>query len=330
MAKQPAILVTGPYLAEEARQHAEAAGYAVFHTPPYPTPEVLIEHIERHDPQGVVARMGQFGAEAIAAGRALRVISKHGAGVDNIDVAAATRHGVQVIRAAGGNAVSVAEHAVALMFATIKRLLPLDSGMRAGRWDKAEFLGRELCGLRLGLVGGGAIAAAVVKIVQGLGLEVAIYDPYASDAAIAALGVRRSETLEALLSRSDIVSLHCPLTETNAHLLNAETLACMPANSYVINTSRGGLIDEQALLTALDSGHIAGAGLDTFEREPPEGVNPLAACDRVILTPHVAGVTAEAGTRVGVLAVSGIVDFLADKSLPPARLVNDIATAACP
>nr|WP_300311614.1 hydroxyacid dehydrogenase [Halomonas sp.] len=324
MSKQPTILVTGPYLADEARQLAEQAGYSVCHTPPYPATDVLIEHIERHDPVGIVSRMGQFGAEAIAAGRSLKVISKHGAGVDNIDVNAATQHGIQVIRAAGGNAVSVAEHAVALMFATVKQLLPLDAGMREGRWEKAGFLGRELAGMRLGLIGAGAIASSVVKLVQGLGLDVSIYDPYAPSEAISALGARHVEDIETLLSQSDILSLHCPLTESNAHLLNAETLALMPAGSYIINTSRGGLIDEKALLAALESGHIAGAGLDTFEQEPPSGINPLSQSSRVILTPHIAGVTQEAGTRVGVLAVNGIVDFLAGKPLPQARLANVI------
>jgi D-3-phosphoglycerate dehydrogenase len=301
---------------------AEAAGYTLVHTPPYPSEDMLVEFLEHHDPVGIVCRMGQFGAGAIAAGKSLQVISKHGAGVDNIDIDAATRQGVQVIRAAGGNAVSVAEHAVALIFATVKRLLPLDAGMRAGRWEKAGFLGRELAGMRLGLVGAGAIAAAVAKLVKGMGLDVLVYDPYASAAAIEAMGGRRVERLEELLIQSDIVSLHCPLVESNAHLLNAKTLALMPAGSYVVNTSRGGLIDEAALLTALESGHIAGAGLDTFEQEPPLGLNPLVKTDRVILTPHVAGVTQEAGARVGEMAVSGIVDFLAGHSLPKTRLVN--------
>lgn len=325
MAKQPAILVTGPYLADEARDVAINAGYDVLHTPSYPATDVLVDYIKRYDPVGVVARMGQFGADAIAAGESLRVVSKHGAGVDNIDVSAATEQGVQVIRAAGGNAVSVAEHAVALMFATVKQLLPLDAGMRAGRWEKAEFLGRELAGMRLGLVGAGAIARSVIHIVQGMGLKVAVYDPYAPTSTIEALGATPVARLEDLLAQSDIVSLHCPLTEDNAHLINAQALALMPAGSYIINTSRGGLIDEAALLQALESGQIAGAGLDTFEQEPPAERNPLASSNRVILTPHVAGVTEEAGTRVGVLAVSGIVDFLAGKALPEGRLVNQPA-----
>ncbi|XQU14774.1 hydroxyacid dehydrogenase [Vreelandella titanicae] len=304
---------------------AEDAGYTLVHTPPYPSEEVLADFLKQYDPVGVVSRMGQFGAGAVAAGKSLRVISKHGAGVDNIDIDAATQHGIQVIRAAGGNAVSVAEHTVALMFSTIKRLLPLDAGMRAGRWEKAGFLGRELSGMRLGLVGGGAIAAAVAKLVKGMGLDVLVYDPYASVDAIKAMGARRAERIEDLLRQSDIVSLHCPLTESNTHMLNAAMLALMPADSYVINTSRGGLIDEAALLAALESGHIAGAGLDTFEQEPPLDVNALAASERVILTPHIAGVTKEAGKRVGELAVSGIVDFLAGETLPKARLVNTLA-----
>ncbi|TMU23151.1 hydroxyacid dehydrogenase [Halomonas sp. ATBC28] len=304
---------------------AEDAGYTLVHTPPYPSEEVLADFLKQYDPVGVVSRMGQFGAGAVAAGKSLRVISKHGAGVDNIDIDAATQHGIQVIRAAGGNAVSVAEHTVALMFSTIKRLLPLDAGMRAGRWEKAGFLGRELSGMRLGLVGGGAIAAAVAKLVKGMGLDVLVYDPYASVDAIEAMGARRAERIEDLLRQSDIVSLHCPLTESNTHMLNAAMLALMPADSYVINTSRGGLIDEAALLATLESGHIAGAGLDTFEQEPPLDVNALAASERVILTPHIAGVTKEAGKRVGELAVSGIVDFLAGETLPKARLVNTLA-----
>lgn len=322
MATQPTILITGPDLASTAKQMAEDAGYRLVHTPPYPSEDMLVEFIEHHDPVGVVSRMGRFGAGAVAAGKSLRVISKHGAGVDNIDIDAATRHGVQVIRAAGGNATSVAEHAVALMFTTVKCLLPLDAGMRAGRWEKAGFLGRELSGMRLGLVGAGAIAAAVVEVAKGVGLEVLVHDPYAPAAAIETIGARRVERLEELLSQSDIVSLHCPLTESNAHLLNASTLALMPVGSYVINTSRGGLIDEAALLMALESGHIAGAGLDTFEQEPPSGVSPLANSQRVVLTPHVAGVTREAAIRVGELAIKGILGFLAGHSLPPARLVN--------
>ncbi len=325
LATQQSILVTGPYLAPQARQMAEAAGYTIVHTPPYPSEETLEEYIERHDPVGVVSRMGQFTARAVAAGKSLRVISKHGAGVDNIDVNAATGQGIQVVRAAGANAVSVAEHAAALIFATVKQIVPLDKGMRAGRWEKPEFEGRELAGMRLGLVGAGAIAQATARIVGGLGFELTVFDPFASDESIAAMGGSRAEHLEDLLRESDIVSLHCPLSEQTHHLLNAETLSLMPRSSYVVNTARGGLIDEDALLEALESGHLAGAGLDTFEEEPPSEVGPLMRSERVVLSPHIGGVTAEAGARVGMLAVGGIIELLAGRSLPPDRLVNDVS-----
>lgn len=323
---QQTILVTGPYLASTARELAEAAGYRVIHTPPYPSEQVLVEFLERYDPVGVVVRMGPFGAGAVAAGKSLRVISKHGAGVDNIDLEAASAYGVQVVRAAGANAVSVAEHAMALIFATVKQLLPLDQGMRAGRWDKANFEGRELAGMRLGLVGAGAIASTTARLARGIQLELIVFDPYASDDDITAMGAHRAERLEELLQCSDIVSLHCPLTEQTHHLLNAETLTLLPRGSYVINTARGGLIAENALLAALESGQIAGAGLDTFEEEPPSEVSLLMRSDRVVLSPHIGGVTAEAGTRVGMLAVGGIIDLLAGSSLSPGRLVNEIAS----
>lgn len=324
MSSQPVILVTGPYLASQARELAEASGYTIVHTPPYPDEDVLKEHIERHDPVGVVSRMGRFTAKAMAAGKSLKVISKHGAGVDNIDVEAATTHHIQVIRAAGANAVSVAEQAIALIFATVKQVVPLDESIRNGRWEKANFEGRELAGMRLGLVGAGAIACATGKLARGIGLALHVYDPYASDEQIEALGAKRAVEVEALLQHCDIVSLHCPLTEQTHHLLDEARLNLMPKGSFVINTARGGLIDEQALLAALESGQIAGAGLDTFEEEPPTCVTPLMRSPRVVLSPHIGGATAEAGARVGTLAVAGIVDVLARRALPAGRLVNDI------
>jgi len=325
LATQKSILVTGPHLAHKARQMAESAGYTVIHTPAYPSEGTLEEYIERHDPVGVVSRMGQFTAKAAAAGKSLRVISKHGAGVDNIDVSAATAQGVQVLRAAGANAVSVAEHTAALIFATVKQIVPLDKGMRAGRWEKPDFEGRELAGMRLGLIGAGAIAQATARVVDGLGFELTVFDPFASSDCIAAMGGRRAEHLEDLLRESDIVSLHCPLTEQTHHLLNAETLRLIPRGGYVINTARGGLIDEEVLLEALENGHLAGAGLDTFAEEPPSKVSPLMCSERVVLSPHIGGVTEEAGARVGMLAVGGIIELLAGRSLPPDRLVNDVS-----
>jgi D-3-phosphoglycerate dehydrogenase len=319
---QKTILVTGPYLDSDAVALAAEHGFAVVHTPAYPSTDTLRAHLAEHAPFGVVSRMGRFEGAAMDAGPGLRVIAKHGAGVDNIDVAAATERGILVTRAAGGNAVSVAEHAVAMIMAAVKRVVPMDKRLRDGHWDKPTHVGRELRGMRVGLVGSGAIGTETVKLCQAIGMSVGIYDPYAPANAFADLGVTRFDSLEGCLGGSDVVSLHCPLTSETRHLLNARTIGLMPKGSYLVNTARGGLIDEAALKDALDRGHLAGAALDTFETEPPKEHLPLFDCPNAIVTPHVAGVTAEAGRRVGLMAVESIIAIADGAGLAPARMVN--------
>ena len=254
----------------------------------------------------------------------IRVISKHGAGVDNIDVEAATAHSIQVVRATGANAQSVAEHAVTLAVTAIKRLIPLDRNLRGGDWEKPRFVGREMAGMRVGLVGAGAIARAAGKLFGGLGFEVSAYDPYASDDAFADMGAARFQVLGEMLARVDVVSLHCPLTEATRHLLNDETLGLMPKGSYVVNTARGGLIDEAALLRALQDGRLAGAGLDTFETEPLPADSKLVEAGNLIVTPHVGGSTEEAMKRVAVDAVQAVIDIAEGRTVASERLVNRI------
>ena len=316
------ILVTGPDLDPEASALIEQAGIIRAHTPPYPSDDILTDHLTRYRPQGVVSRMGKFGALAMDAAPDLKVISKHGAGVDNIDVNAATDRGIVVLRAPGANALSVAEHAIALLLATVKQLVPLDAGLRKGRWDKPGFLGVELAGKTLGLVGFGAIARHTARLATGLDLKVTAYDPIADENLFSELHVERKATLQALLSDADIISLHCPLLAETRHLINAGTLKLMKQHSYLINTARGGLIDEAALLPALRTGHLAGAGLDTFEQEPPQPGNPLMSERNVTVTPHVGGVTAAAGRRVGVFAVDGILRLLSGQEISSDRIVN--------
>lgn len=316
------ILVTGPSLDAEASARIEKAGITKIHTPPYPSDDVLIDHLTRYRPQGVVSRMGKIGALAMDAAPDLKVISKHGAGVDNIDVDAASERGIAVVRAPGANALSVAEHTIALLLATVKQIVPLDASLREGRWEKAGFLGVEIAGKTLGLVGFGAIARHTARLATGLGLKVVAYDPMAEAALFTQYDVTRIATVEELLAVSDIVSLHCPLLPDTKHLINADSLQAMKPQSYLVNTARGGLIDEAALLPALQSGHIAGAGLDTFEQEPPADNNPLMRERSVVVTPHVGGVTAAAGRRVGILAVEGIIKLLAGEEIAQDRIVN--------
>nr|WP_255700015.1 NAD(P)-dependent oxidoreductase [Jiella avicenniae] len=317
-------MVTGADIHPAATVLAEEAGYTLVHTPPYPSAEVLIDFIARYEPVGAVSRMGRFGAEPMAASRSLRVISKHGAGVDNIDVEAATAHSIQVVRATGANALSVAEHAVTLAVTAIKRLIPLDRTLRGGQWEKPHFVGREMAGMRVGLVGAGAIARAAARLFRGLGFEVSAYDPYAGDDAFAAMGAARHAAFAEMLVSVDVVSLHCPLTDATHHLMNEETLRLMPKGGYVVNTARGGLIDEMALLRALDSGQLAGAGLDTFETEPLPAGSRLVAAGNLIVTPHVGGSTEEAMKRVAVDAVQAIIDIAEGRSVAADRLVNRV------
>lgn len=316
------ILVTGPDLDPAAAALIRERGFEAVHMPPYANGELVAEFLRKTGAIGVVSRMGRIDATAMDAAPGLRVISKHGVGVDNIDLAAAGARGIPVLVATGANAVSVAEHTIALLLATVKRIVPLDAGLRAGKWEKPRFLGRELAGSRIGLLGIGAIAQATARIAHSLNLEVLAFDPYAGPEAFAAAGARRCDTLEEMAEQSDILSLHCPLTDATREVVNAALIARMPQGAFIVNTARGGLIDEAALVAAIRSGHLAGAGLDTFATEPPAADHPYLSEERIVVTPHIGGVTRQAGARVGVEAVRGILDVLDGKAIPPARIAN--------
>ncbi|MFV0408375.1 MAG: hydroxyacid dehydrogenase [Paracoccus sp. (in: a-proteobacteria)] len=316
------ILVTGPDLDPSAAKFVAERGYKTVHTPAYADSEVISAHLRESGAVGIVSRMGRVDASVMDAAPQLRVISKHGVGVDNIDLKAAAERNIPVLVATGANAISVAEHAIALMLASVKKILPLDASLRAGRWDKPGFQGRELKGSTLALLGMGSIAQATGEIAKGLGLNLVGYDPYARDEAFEKLGAARFASFEEMLPHADILSLHSPLTDQTRQIVNAKAIAAMPKGSYVINTARGGLIDEDALLAAVQSGHLAGAGLDSFAVEPPAADHPFWADPRIVVTPHIGGVTREAGARVGVDAVSGIFQILEGQPVPAARIAN--------
>lgn len=296
------ILITGPSLAPDAVAVLSEAGYELVYLPPYADAAVLKTYVTERRPVGIISRMGRIEASIFEAAPQLRIVSKHGVGVDNIDLDAACAHDVPVIVASGANAASVAEHAMALLLAVAKRVVSLDRGLRAGRWDKPEFKGRELAGSTMGLVAFGAIAQHTARLAQAFNMNVVAYDPFGDDAAFARCGVGRVGSLEELLQTSDVVSLHCPLTEQTRGLINRDTLSLMREEAILINTARGGLIDEAAVVDALEAGRIAGAGLDTFATEPPAADHPFFASERVVLTPHIGGVTTAANARVGVEA----------------------------
>jgi len=317
------ILVTGPQLAPEAEDYLAKKGYKTVHTPPYADSDVIAKYLNDTHAVGIVSRMGRLDANVFDAGLPnLKVIAKHGVGVDNIDCVAAGERGIPVLVAYAANAVSVAEHTIALLLAVSKRIPALDQSLRLGRWEKPGFRGRELAGSTLGLLGMGATAQATAKIAKGLDLKVIGFDPFAADSVFSDSQVERVTDLEQMLGRSHVVSLHCPLTDETREVINARTLALMPRGSYIVNTARGGLIDEAALLAAVRSGLLAGAGLDTFSKEPPPPDHPFFSEPSIILTPHIGGVTEQANSRVGLSAVQGIVAVLEGNSLPARFIAN--------
>lgn len=317
------VLVTGPSLAASATQFLQDNGFTAVHTPPYADSDTIAKLLREIKPVGIISRMGRLDANTLDAGLPyLKVIAKHGVGVDNIDVAAAAERNIPVVVASGANAVSVAEHAIALMLSAIKGVLPLNQGLRAGRWEKPTFSGVELAGKSMGLFGLGAIAQATARIAKAFQLTLYAYDPYAADEVFAECAITRCTSVDELLANSQILSLHCPLTDQTRGIINAANIAKMPPGSYIVNTARGGLIDEPALVAALQSGHLAGAGLDTFAVEPPPADHPFLSESAIVVTPHIGGVTKEGNRRVSEAAASGVVAIVTEQKLPAHRVIN--------
>lgn len=253
-------------------------------------------------------------AELLALGRQLKVIGRAGIGVDNIDVEEATRRGIAVFNAPGGNTVSAAEHTVGLLLALVRRIPWADASMRRGEWDRTRFQGTELRGKTLGIVGLGRIGSQVAGIARALGMRLVGYDPYLAESRARELEVELLP-LDELLARADVVTLHLPLTKETRWLLDRRRLGLMKPTAVLVNCARGGLVDEAALLEALDQGRLAGAALDVFEQEPLPADSPLRRAERVILTPHLAASTAEAQRQVALEICAAVREALLNGSL---------------
>ena len=303
-----AILVTGADLAPQAL--ALLDGYEMVYAGKTPTEESLIELCRVHDPVAIIVRYGKVGAAIMDAAPSLKVISKHGSGTDTIDKAAAQARGIEVVAAAGANAAAVAEQALALLLACAKSVVELDARMHAGHWDKATHKSLELHGRTIGLIGLGAIGLRFARMADAMGMRVIGFDPYARDLP----EYIQSVDLETLWRESDAVSLHCPLTADNQALLNAETLARCKRGVIVVNTARGGLIDEAALLAAVRSGQVMAAGLDSFAVEPMTAGHPFHGEPRFVLSPHIGGVTGDAYVNMGMGAARNLLQVLARSS----------------
>ena len=284
------------------------AGYSVETGDPIKDPAALAAKLANVD--AVLVRSAtQVSAEALAGAANLKVIGRAGAGVDTIDVEAATARGIAVMNAPDGNTLAAAEHAISLLFALARHIPKADAGMKAGEWPKTGLTGFELEGKRLGVIGLGRIGATVARKAAGIGMEVAAYDPFLPAAAADRMSVPM-KSLDELLAWADIVTLHIPRTKDTTNLLSEERLRTMKKGAYVINAARGGLVDEAALIRLLDEGHLAGAALDTFATEPLPKDSPLRQHPRLILTPHLGASTSEAQQAVSTILARQIIDFL--------------------
>ncbi|MCA9876534.1 MAG: phosphoglycerate dehydrogenase, partial [Thermomicrobiales bacterium] len=258
------------------------------------------------DADGLIVGAIPLTEEHFAAAPRLRVVAMHGVGVDHIDLQAAAAHGVVVTNAPGSNDGAVADLTVGLMLACLRQIPGADRAARGGEWRGV--VGEELAGKRVGILGWGRIGRNVARRLSGFDVSLLVHDPFVTPDLIAESGATPL-SLEDTLAQADIVSLHLPLTPATSNLLGAEKLRLIKRGAYLINTARGGIVDEAALLTLLQSGHLRGAGLDCFAVEPPVG-NPLLTLPNVVVTPHIGAQTREAIARMGAIAAENVLRVL--------------------
>jgi D-3-phosphoglycerate dehydrogenase len=247
-------------------------------------------------------------AEIIEAAKILKVIGRAGSGLDNVDKAAASKRGIVVMNTPGGNTMTTAEHTIAMIFAAARKIPQANASMAANKWEKKKFMGTELYNKILGVIGLGNIGGEVAKRAQGLGMHVIAYDPFLSEEKAKSMGIEKV-TIPKLITRSDFITIHTPLTAETKGLINTKSIKTMKDGVYIINCARGGIINEKDLYDALESGKVAGAALDVFEKEPPEN-NPLVGHERVVCTPHLGASTQEAQENVAIAVAEQIADYL--------------------
>lgn len=290
----PRILVADP-IADDGVERLRTAGRVDVHTGM--STDELLSCIAEYDVL-VVRSETKVTAAVIEAAKRLRIIGRAGVGVDNIDLDAATRHGVLVLNAPTGNTIAAAEHAIAMMLALVRNIPAADQSLRQGRWERSRFLGTELREKTLGLLGLGKIGVEVARIAgSGLGMRVLAHDPLVSPERAEQAGAELVD-FDTLLRQADVLSVHVPLNETTRGIIGATALATMKRGARLINVARGGIVDESGLVEALRSGHLAGAAIDVFATEPPPPDHPLLQLPNVVVTPHLGASTVEAQVNV--------------------------------
>jgi D-3-phosphoglycerate dehydrogenase / 2-oxoglutarate reductase len=271
-------------------------------------------HALLRDVDGVALGLTPFGEAELKAAPTLRVVARHGVGYDSVDVAALTRHNIPLMVTGIANSPSVAEQALFFMLALAKRGASMHAMVKEARWaDRLSELPVDLFGKTLLVVGFGRVGTRIARFCLALGMSVLVYDPYVKADAIQAAGCSPVSDLDAALARADFVTIHCPKTDETCGMFDAARLARLKPTAYLVNTARGGIIDERALHAALASGAVAGAGLDVFDREPPSPDNALLNLSNVIMAPHMAGVTKESFDRMAIAVATNLLDVLDGK-----------------
>lgn len=312
------VLMTAKKLAAPGVALLEEAGCSVSFLPSGTDAE-LAEALRQTPYDAIISRTLALPRDLIELSPALRLISRHGVGYNNVDLDSATERGIAVTIANGGNGQSVAELAVGLALAVARKITHLDAGIRAGGWDRSG-AGMQLCGRTAGIVAYGAIGRRVATMLRAIGMEIITFDPHVRDRT--AHDVTFVDTLDELLERCDLVSLHCPLTPETRNMIGASQLVRMKKGAILVNTARGEMIDEAALAAAVGSGHLAGAGLDTFVQEPLPAGHPFLSLPTIVMSPHVGGNTDAALDNVAISAAQNVLDVLINGTVDPRLLVN--------
>jgi D-3-phosphoglycerate dehydrogenase len=315
------VLVTSSEMIPSAAEMLAAIGASLETIAGKVTEARLIEAVARPT-HAIVMRGNPPITRAVleAAAPHLKVIAKPGAGVDSVDLKAATEHGIPIMTAGYGNAPAVAEITISFMLALGRDIIRLDSRTRGGDWRRDDYNSSELSGRTLGLVGFGRIGRRVAELAKAFGMRVLVFTR--TPAKVTPDLAHVAESFDALLREADYVSLHCPLDETTRGLLSREAIAAMRPGTFLINTGRGALVDETALAQALTSGHLAGAALDTLSQEPPPSDNPLLSAPNLILTPHIAGLTTGAVQRTGKTTAANIIAVLTGGEIDRNNVAN--------
>jgi D-3-phosphoglycerate dehydrogenase len=272
------------------------------------TPEELREVIKEFDAL-IIRSSTKVTKDIIDAGDRLKVIARAGIGLDNVDIQAATRKGIVVMNTPEGNVITTAEHAIAMLLAVSRNIPQANASMKAGRWEKKKFRGKEVFNKVLGIIGIGRIGRVVADRAKGLKMQVIAYDPYISSDVVEKLGVE-AVSFDELLARSDYITIHTPLTQETRNLINKDAFKKMKRGVFIINCARGGIVNEQDLCEAIKEGIVAGAALDVFEKEPLPPDHPLLSLDQVIMTPHLGASTDEAQENVAIAVAEQVIDYL--------------------